>query len=696
MTALDWNERDDLAVTTAKVLAADAVEKVGNGHPGTAISLAPAAYLLFQKIMRRDPSDDTWVGRDRFILSVGHSSLTQYVQLYLGGYGLELDDLKALRTWGSLTPGHPEYGHTAGVEITTGPLGQGLASAVGFAYAARFERGLFDANAAPGTSPFDHFVYVIAGDGDLQEGVTAEASSLAGHQQLGNLIAIYDSNQISIEDDTKIAFTEDVHQRYESYGWDVRVVDWKTPTGYVEDVPALHAAVMAAQAETAKPTLIILKTIIGWPSPGKQNTGKIHGSALGAEELAGLKRAVGFDPEKHFEVAPDVLAHTRLAQDRGALARTEWQKSFDVWAAAHPAEKALFDRLEAGELPDGVEAALPVFASENEVSTRAASGKVINALAGVMPELWGGSADLAESNNTTIEGARSFVPAQWSTHEWTGEPYGRVLHFGIREHAMAAIINGIVLHGKTRAFGGTFLIFSDYMRPAVRLAALMKVPSIFVWTHDSVALGEDGPTHQPVEQLATLRAIPGLDVVRPADANEVAYAWKTMLERRNCPAGIALTRQNIPVFVRGTGVASATEFAHASSTAKGAYVLIDCVGTPDVLLLATGSEVQLAVAAREQLADAGVAARVISAPCWEWFEEQTAEYRNSVIPPSVTARVSVEAGLSLSWQKFLGSRGRAVSLEHFGASADYKTLFREFGMTTEAVVAAARESMADA
>jgi len=694
MTALDWNERDDLAVTTAKVLAADAVEKVGNGHPGTAISLAPAAYLLFQKVMRRDPSDDTWVGRDRFILSVGHSSLTQYVQLYLGGYGLELDDLKALRTWGSLTPGHPEYGHTAGVEITTGPLGQGLASAVGFAYAARFERGLFDGDAALGTSPFDHFIYVIAGDGDLQEGVTAEASSLAGHQQLGNLIAIYDSNQISIEDDTKIAFTEDVQQRYESYGWDVRVVDWKTPTGYVEDVPALHSAIVAAQAETAKPTLIILKTIIGWPSPGKQNTGKIHGSALGADELAGLKKAVGFNADTFFDVAPEVIAHTRLALDRGAAARAEWQKTFDAWAVAHPAEKSLFDRLEAGELPDGLEGALPTFSAEAEVSTRAASGKVINALAGVLPELWGGSADLAESNNTTIEGARSFVPAQWSTHEWTGEPYGRVLHFGIREHAMAAILNGIVLHGKTRAFGGTFLIFSDYMRPAVRLAALMKVPSIFVWTHDSVALGEDGPTHQPVEQLATLRAIPGLDVVRPADANEVAYAWKTMLERRNGPAGIALTRQNIPVFDRGAGAATSTEFAHASATAQGAYVLIDGEGTPDVLLLATGSEVQLAVAARQQLANAGVSARVISAPCWEWFEEQSAEYRDSVIPPSVTARVSVEAGLSLSWHKFLGSRGRSVSLEHFGASADYKTLFREFGMTTDAVVAAAHESLA--
>lgn len=694
MTVLEWNDRDDRAVDTARVLAADAVEKVGNGHPGTAISLAPAAYLLFQKVMRRDPSDDTWVGRDRFILSVGHSSLTQYVQLYLGGYGLELDDLKALRTWGSLTPGHPEYGHTKGVEITTGPLGQGLASAVGFAYASRFERGLFDPDAPVGQSPFDHFVYVIAGDGDLQEGVTAEASSLAGHQKLGNLIAIYDSNQISIEDDTNIAFTEDVHQRYESYGWHVQTVDWKKTGDYVEDVPELFAAIQAAQAATDKPSLIVLRTIIGWPSPGKQNTGKIHGSALGADELAGLKKAVGFDPEKFFDVDADIIAHTREALTRGAAAREQWQLSFDAWAAKNADRKALFDRLEAGTLPKGLADVLPEFAGDTEVSTRAASGKVINALAAALPELWGGSADLAESNNTTIDGARSFVPPEWSTHEWTGDLYGRVLHFGIREHAMGAILNGIVLHGKTRAFGGTFLIFSDYMRPAVRLAALMKVPSIFVWTHDSVALGEDGPTHQPVEQLATLRAIPGLDMVRPADANEVAYAWLTMLQRQNGPAGIALTRQNIPVFARGTGAATATEFAHASATAKGAYVLIDSDGTPDVLLLATGSEVQLAVAAREELATAGISARVISAPCWEWFEEQSVEYRESVIPSSVTARVSVEAGLSLSWHKFLGSRGRAVSIEHFGASADYKALFREFGVTTEAVVAAARDSLA--
>ena len=695
VAAFQWDSIDNKAVDTARILAADAVEKVGNGHPGTAMSLAPAAYLLFQKVMRRDPADMDWLGRDRFILSVGHSSLTQYVQLYFGGYGLELDDIKALRTWGSLTPGHPEFGHTKGVEITTGPLGQGLASAVGFAYAARFERGLFDPEAETGTSPFDHFVYVIAGDGDLQEGITAEASSLAGHQQLGNLIAIYDSNQISIEDDTNIAFTEDVHARYEAYNWHVQVVDWKKTGEYIEDVAELNDAIEAAKAVTDKPSLIILKTIIGWPSPKKQNTGKIHGSALGAEELAGVKEVLGFDPEKNFEVSDEVIAHTRLALERGALEHAEWNVAFDAWAAANPERKVLLDRVLTGELPDGVDEALPVFAGGVEVSTRAASGKVLNALGPVIPELWGGSADLAESNNTTIAGGASFIPSEHSTHEWTGNPYGRVLHFGIREHAMGAILNGIALHGNTRAFGGTFLIFSDYMRPAVRLAALMKVPSIFVWTHDSVALGEDGPTHQPIEQLATLRAIPGLDVVRPGDANETAWAWKTILERRNGPAGIALTRQNIPVFERGEGDAVGDVFASAQNTAKGAYVLAEAAnGTPDVIIIATGSEVQLAVDAREALKADGINARVVSAPSLEWFEEQSAEYRESVLPKAITARVSVEAGIALTWNSYVGDKGRSVSIEHFGASADYKTLFREFGMTTEAVVAAAKDSLA--
>lgn len=695
MAALQWDPIDNKAVDTARVLAADAVEKVGNGHPGTAMSLAPAAYLLFQKVMRRDPHDQHWLGRDRFILSVGHSSLTQYIQLYLGGYGLELDDLKALRTWGSLTPGHPEYRHTDGVEITTGPLGQGISSSVGFAYAARYERGLFDPEAEPGTSPFDHFVYVIAGDGDLEEGVSSEASSLAGHQQLGNLIAIYDSNQISIEDDTNIAFTEDVKARYEAYHWHVQVVDWKKTGVYTEDVQALNDAIVAAQGVTDKPSLIILKTIIGWPSPKKQNTGKIHGSALGADELRAVKEVLGFDPEKTFEVADEVISHTRKAVERGAAERAEWQKGFDAWAAANPERKQLLDRLLTGDLPEGVEEALPIFEPGKDVSTRAASGKVLNAIAPIMPELWGGSADLAESNNTTIEGGASFVPTEHSTHEWTGNPYGRVLHFGIREHAMAAILNGIVLHGPTRPFGGTFLIFSDYMRPAVRLAALMQVPSIFVWTHDSVALGEDGPTHQPIEQLSTLRAIPHLDVVRPGDANEVAYAWKTILERRKGPAGIALTRQNIPVFERGEGDAEGDTLASAKNTAKGAYILAEAPGgTPDVLFIATGSEVQIALEAREVLKGEGINARVISAPSLEWFHEQSAKYQEHVLPTSVKARVSIEAGLALSWDKIVGDHGRSVSIEHFGASADYKTLFREFGMTTEHAVAAAKESLA--
>ncbi|MDY0909903.1 transketolase [Microbacterium sp. CFBP9034] len=700
MSELRWDEIDRRAVDTARVLAADAVEKVGNGHPGTAMSLAPAAYLLYQHVLRHDPSDVHWPGRDRFILSAGHSSLTQYVQLYLGGFGLELDDLKALRTWGSLTPGHPEFGHTDGVEITTGPLGQGLASSVGFAYAARYERGLFDPDAAAGESPFDHHIYVIAGDGDLQEGITSEASSLAGHQQLGNLIAIYDSNQISIEDDTNVAFTEDVAKRYESYGWHVQTVDWKKTGEYVEDVAELHAAIEAAKGETSKPSLIVLRTIIGWPSPGKQNTGKIHGSALGADELAATKKVLGFDPEQSFVVADDVLAHSRSLKDRAAEAHAAWQEQFDAWAAANPERKALFDRLAARELPEGIAEALPTFEAGKEVSTRAASGVVINALAAELPELWGGSADLAESNLTTIKDSSSFIPSEWSTHEWSGDPYGRVLHFGIREHAMGAIVNGIVLHGPTRAFGGTFLIFSDYMRPSVRLAALMDIPSIFVWTHDSVALGEDGPTHQPIEQLATLRAIPNFNVVRPADANETAVAWLEILRRNGGPAGIALTRQNIPVFPRASaddengGEASGDTFASAEFVAKGAYVLAEAPnGTPDVILVATGSEVQLAVAARETLAAEGVNARVVSAPSLEWFAEQDEAYRESVLPKAVTARVSVEAGIGLTWRDIVGDRGRSVSIEHFGASADYKTLFQKFGITAEAVVQAARETL---
>jgi transketolase len=690
VSEFSWTELDKTAVDTARILAADAVEKVGNGHPGTAISLAPVAHLLFQKVMRHDPKNPEWVGRDRFVLSVGHSSLTLYNQLYLAGFGLELDDIKALRTWDSLTPGHPEYGHTKGVEITTGPLGQGLASAVGFAYSARFERGLFDPGAAEGKSVFDHHIFCIAGDGDMQEGMTSEASSLAGHQQLGNLIVLYDSNQISIEDDVNIAFTENLEDRYRAYGWHVQTVDWKKTGAYVEDVAELYSAIQAAKAETTKPSLITIRTIIGWPSPGKQNTGKIHGSALGKDELASLKQVLGFDPTKNFEVSKEVIEYTRALGERSKQTIDKWQQDFESWAKAHPAEKSLFDRMQNGYAPAELASALPRFEAGTDLSTRAASGKVLNAIAQVMPELWGGSADLAESNNTTISGAKSFVPAEHSTHEWSGDKYGRVLHFGIREHAMGAILNGIALHGKTRSYGGTFLIFSDYMRPAVRLAALMKVPSIFVWTHDSVALGEDGPTHQPIEQLATLRAIPGLDIVRPADANEVSYSWKKILERRLGPSGIALTRQNIPVFNREMPDETGVVYASASNTEFGAYVLAEAsLGSPKLILIATGSEVQLAVAARIELEKSGVPTRVVSAPCLEWFEEQSDKYKESVLPSSVTARVSVEAGLSLGWSKYIGT-GASVSIEHFGASADYKTLFEKFGMTTDAVVKAAR------
>lgn len=684
---------------TVRVLAADAVEKVGNGHPGTAMSLAPAAYLLFQKMMRHDPQNPEWIGRDRFVLSPGHTSLTLYIQLFLSGYGLELKDLQALRTWGSLTPGHPEYKHTAGVEITTGPLGQGLASSVGFAYSQRRQRGLFDADAAPGTSPFDHTIWVIASDGDLQEGVTSEASSLAGHQELGNLVVIYDENHISIEDDTDIAFTEDVLKRYESYGWHTQRVDWTKTGEYKEDIQELYSALLAAKAETSKPSIVSLRTIIGYPAPKKQNTGKIHGSALGSEEVAALKEVLGFDPEKSFEVDEDVLAHARGVVDRGAHARKAWEESFNAWQSANPEAAALLERVEARELPSELDGALPVFPAGKDVSTRAASGKVLNAIGPVMPELWGGSADLAESNNTTIEGSPSFVPASKQTDAWSGNPYGRVLHFGIREHAAASIVNGISLHGKTRAFSGTFLIFSDYQRPAIRLGALMGVPSLYVWTHDSIGLGEDGPTHQPVEQLASLRAIPGLDVVRPGDANEVAAAWKAMLANHENPAGIVLTRQNIPTWERGDGDATGDTFGSTAGVAKGGYVLAEASKDgqsvqPQVILIGTGSEVQLAVQAREALQAEGIATRVVSMPCVEWFNKQDAAYREAVLPAAVKARVSVEAGLALGWKEFVGDAGRSISLEHYGASADYKRLFQEFGITAEAVTAAAKDSLA--
>jgi transketolase len=633
--------------------------------------------------MRHDPKDDRWLGRDRFILSAGHSSLTLYTQLFLGGFGLEIDDLKSLRTLGSKTPGHPEYGHTRGVEITTGPLGSGLASATGFAMSTRFEKDLFDPN-SQGDSPFDHYVYVIASDGDVMEGVSAEAGSLAGHLGLGNLIVIYDSNQISIEDDTNISFSEDVAARYRSYGWQTLEVDW-TAGEYKEDVHALYEAIQQAKSNKNQPTFITLKTIIGWPSPEKQNTGKIHGSKLGPEEVAGLKRVLGFDDSKDFEVRPEVFAHTRLLVGREAQEREQWQAKFDVWKKSEPEGYKLLSRLQAGQLPENLEAVLPVFQSGEQIATRAASGKALNAIAGLMPELWGGSADLAESNNTTIEGAGSFVPEKWITKHWKATKGGRILHFGIREHAMGAILNGVSLSGLSRIFGGTFLVFSDYMRPSVRLAALMSIDPIYVWTHDSVALGEDGPTHQPIEHLTALRAIPNLAVIRPADANETSYAWLEALRNRTGPSALVLTRQNVPVLDRGTG------FGQASNVGKGGYVYADSDGKAEVLIIATGSEVQFAVEARRILQDSGIPTRVVSMPCVEWFKAQPKEYQDEVLPPTATKRISIEAGLTSGWREFVGDRGVSLGIDEYGASADYQTLFAKFGINAASIVNVAKQ-----
>ncbi|MEC5179595.1 transketolase [Arthrobacter sp. CG_A4] len=688
-----WSEVDIRAVDMARILAADAVQKTGNGHPGTAMSLAPLAYLLFQQVMRHDPADDQWLGRDRFVLSCGHTSLTLYVQLFLAGYGLELMDLQELRTWGSRTPGHPEYRHTRGVEITTGPLGQGLGSAVGMAMAARRERALLDPDTAEGDSPFDHHIYVLASDGDLMEGLTAEASSLAGHQQLGNLVLFYDQNRISIEDDTDVSFSEDVPARYAAYGWHVQTVDWTQTGDYVEDIDALLAATEAAKAETSRPSMILLNTVIGWPAPTKQNTGAAHGAALGADEVAATKSLLGFDPQTSFAVDDDVLAHTRRVTERARDARAHWQESFDSWETANPDRADLLERLQSQALPDGWADALPDFAPDPAgMATRKASGKVLDALAPVLPELWGGSADLAESTNTTMTGEPSFLPADRQTRMWPGNPYGRTLHFGVREHAMGAILNGIGLSSLTRPYGGTFLVFSDYMRPAIRLAALMQIPAIYVWTHDSIGLGEDGPTHQPVEHLASLRAIPGLDVVRPADATETAACWRAIIENTDRPAGLALTRQNVPILDRGPD-----GLAAAAKAARGGYVLSgNAHEKPDVILIGTGSEVHLALAAARTLTAEGITVRVVSMPCREWYAEQSLAYRDSVLPPTVRARVSVEAASGQGWREIVGDAGRIVSLDHFGASADYQTLYREFGITADAVADAARKSIADA
>jgi len=691
---LSWSAADQRAVDLIRVLAMDAVEQAGSGHPGTAMSLAPAAYLLFQRILRHDPADPRWLGRDRFVLSCGHSSLTLYLQLYLSGYGLALDDIRAYRTWGSRTPGHPEHGLTPGVETTTGPLGQGIANAVGMAMAARRERGLLDPDAAPGTSPFDHHIYAFVSDGDIEEGISSEACSLAGHQQLGNLIVLYDDNSISIEDDTNIAKSEDVCARYEAYGWQVQRVSWRTADGYREDVPALARAFDAARADTGRPSFISLRTIIAWPAPDAQNTGAAHGAALGAEEVAKTKRILGFDPAVSFPAEDDAVAHARKVAERGKQLHAEWAELMAGWREQNPDRAALLDRLSARRLPDGWTSVLPSYPPDAKgTATRRASGAVLNGLVKVLPEIWGGSADLAGSNDTTPKGEPSFIPEVHQTRMFPGSPYGRVLHFGIREHAMASILNGIVLHGLTRPYGGTFLVFSDYMRPAVRLAALMGLPVTYVWTHDSIGLGEDGPTHQPVEHLWALRAIPGLDVVRPADANETVVAWRTILTHTDRPAGLCLSRQNLPVFGRGAG----DGFASAEGTVRGGYVLADAPGgDPAVILIATGSEVQIAVAARELLAGQGIGARVVSMPCVEWFAAQDASYREEVLPARVRARVSVEAGIALGWRAFTGDAGESVSLEHYGASASYQELYEHFGFTAEKVAAAAMSSLARA
>jgi transketolase len=665
----------------------DSVQKVGNGHPGTAMSLAPAAYLLFQRVMRHDPADPKWQGRDRFVLSCGHSSLTLYIQLYLSGYALSLDDLKAFRTWGSITPGHPEHGLTPGVEVTTGPLGQGVGNAVGMAMAARRERGLLDPDAAPGTSPFDHFVYAFASDGDIEEGITHESSAIAAVQELGNLVVIYDDNQISIEDNTVIAKSEDVGARYEAYGWHVQHVSWVTDHGYEENVQALYDAIEAAKAVTDKPSFIVLRTIIGWPAPNKQNTGAAHGSALGEAEVKATKEILGFDPDVTFPIEEEALNRAREVAARGKALHAEWDSQFEEWEKANPERGRLYARLASRTLPEGWEAALPEFPADAKgIATRKASGEVLSALAPVLPELWGGSADLAESNLTTMKGEPSFLPANRQSKMWPGNPFGRTLHFGVREHGMGSILNGIVLSGLTRPYGGTFLQFSDYMRGSVRLAALMEQPVTYVWTHDSIGLGEDGPTHQPVEHLWSLRNIPGLDVVRPGDANETAVAWKTIMEKNDRPAGLCLSRQNMPTFDR-------TEFASAAGVARGAYILAD---GSDVIIIGTGSEVQIAVAARNLLAAEGISARVVSMPSVEWFTEQDASYQEEVLPAAMRARVSVEAGITRPWKAFVGDAGESVGIDHYGASAAEAVLYKEFGITAEAVAAAARSSIARA
>ncbi len=678
----NWGIEDDLVISHARALAMDAVQKVGNGHPGTAMSLAPVAYLLFQKHLVHDPNDPQWIGRDRFILSCGHSSMTLYTQLFLSGYGLEMQDIKKFRTWGSLTPGHPEYGHTAGVEMTTGPLGQGVSTAVGMAMAARYERGLFDPATTDGSSLFDHRIWVICSDGDLQEGVSSEAASLAGTQELGNLNVIYDDNRISIEGDTHVAFTEDVSARYRAYGWEVMEVTAQ-PNGDV-DLTALDKAMTIASKDLKKPTLIRLKTVIAWPAPKARGTAESHGSALGADEISATKKELGLNPDEHFAFPQHLLEHARLVKTRGAQVHAQWNEKFKSWEKSNPEPAQLLARLIEKELPKDWDSLVPTFETGKEVATRKASGDVINALARKLPEMWGGSADLAGSNNTNIEGGKSFLPSSSAMKD--ADPYGRIIHFGIREHAMGSILNGIALSGLTKAFGGTFAVFSDYMRPAVRLAALMKLPSIFVWTHDSIGLGEDGPTHQPIEHFAALRAIPDFDLIRPADANEVAAAWRVIIERKKA-CGILLSRQNLPVFDRSL-------FGSLEGVARGAYILKEASSAPKLILMATGSEVALAMQSAETLEGSGIATRVVSVPCFEWFNEQTQAYKDEVLPPSVKARISIEAGIAQGWREYVGDNGASISLEHYGASAGASVLFKEFGFTLENVVATAKKILA--
>lgn len=693
MADFTWSELDERAVKMAKVLSADAVEKAGSGHPGSPISLAPIAYALYQHFIRHDPNDPDWVGRDRFILSGGHASLTQYVQLYFSGYGLTLDDLKRFRTAGTRTPGHPEYGLTPGIEMTTGPLGQGLASAVGFAYGQRYERGLLDPDAPEGQSPFDHKVWVICGEGDVEEGVSSEASSLAGDQRLGNLTVIFDANHIQIEGDTRISLGEDILKRYQAYGWYTDEFSFIQPDGsYKEDVEGLAAVLEKAEQVTDRPKFIKVDTLMAWPTPGKTNDPSAHGSALGAEAVAGLKKTLGYDPEQSFQVDEEALAHAREVAQRGLAAHKDWDEKYQAWRKANPDKAALYDRIHAGKLPEGFDKALDDleagFEPGSKVATRKASGAVINALAPIMPELWGGSADLGGSNNTNINGAVSFAPEADKTVQWPkASKYGRQLHFGVREFAMGAITNGILLGSDTRPFNGTFFQFSDYERPSVRLAALMDIPNLYVWTHDSVALGEDGPTHQPIEHLTAIRAIPQMEVVRPADQYETAEAYRAFFEKDNThPTAMILTRQGVPTLEE-------TKAKAREGVRKGAYVLVDTEGQPDVLIMATGSEVQHAVAASKTLAEQGVKARVVSVPSLEWFEEQDDEYKEAVLPASVKARVSVEAGLATPWYKYLGSYGKPVSIEQFGLQGSGDENMRDLGITADHVVEAAQASL---